>query len=156
MPFYLIYQDSSIDEGSRTMFVGPFATADDRDVVRRLHAANSGGGWARGHNDWSCVGAIDGEITGVDLDSPHELLWYYPNTTEHVAKVRACAKTLARMGFPIPEWVGELDCRVERKGNGFTVAAAPALRVWAAESQHEAMQVALFGRLPAHQKKSGA
>lgn len=148
MPHYLIYQDSSVDEGSRTIIVGPFATPDDRAAVRGSHKHNSGGGWGSGGYGWECAGDIDGQVSGFDIESPHELLNHYPNTAEDIARVRACADTLAGMGFPAPEWVGELDSRLEREFNGRAVAAQLALRAWAAESQRDLMRLAFGGVTP--------
>lgn len=72
--YYLIYQDSSVDEGSRTIIVGPFENKNDRQTVRNNHESNNGGCWSVGIYDWEFAGEVDGQVTHFPIESPHKLL----------------------------------------------------------------------------------
>lgn len=138
MKHYLIYQDSSVDEGSRTIIVGPFARREDRTVIRRSHELNSGGGWAVGPWDYGYAGEIDGEVFGFPIESPYELLDRYVRDEEGVAKVKACAALIEEKGFPPPDWVRDLAPKPPAK---WACDPMPGIRAWAQQFNTETLGV---------------
>lgn len=105
MPYYLIYQDSSIDEGSRTIIVGPFKNGASREAIKQAHSKNVGGCWSVGVFEWCCLGEIDGEVRGFDISSPLELLDRFTRRDQgdkETDMLHQWVEAIHALGFPLP------------------------------------------------------